>query len=34
MLLLGLVLGDRALPLAWAVEAGPANLGFDYQHPC
>lgn len=32
VLLLGLVLGDRALPLAWAVEAGPANLGFDHQH--
>lgn len=31
VLLLGLVLGDRALPLAWAVEAGPANLGFDHQ---
>lgn len=32
VLMLGLVLGDRALPLAWAVEAGPANLGFDHQH--
>lgn len=31
VLMLGLVLGDRALPLAWAVEAGPANLGFDSQ---
>ena len=31
VLLLGLVLGDRALPRAWAVEAGPANLGFDHQ---
>ena len=33
VLMLGLVLGDRAVPLAWAVEAGPANLGFDYQRP-
>ncbi|MFO7640573.1 MAG: transposase, partial [Candidatus Competibacteraceae bacterium] len=32
VLMLGLVVGDRALPLAWAVEAGPANLGFDGQH--
>ena len=31
VLMLGLVMGDRALPLAWAVEAGPANLGFDAQ---
>lgn len=31
VLMLGLVTGDRALPLAWAVEAGPANLGF-YPH--
>lgn len=31
VLMLGLALGDRALPLAWAVEAGPANLGFDSQ---
>jgi len=31
VLMLGLVVGDRALPLAWAVEAGPANLGFDRQ---
>lgn len=31
VLMLGLVMGDRALPLAWAVEAGPANLGFDHQ---
>ena len=21
--------GDRALPLTWTVEAGPANLGFE-----
>jgi len=32
VLMLGLVMGDRALPLAWAAEAGPANLGFDHQH--
>jgi hypothetical protein len=32
VLMLGLVLGDRALPLAWTVEAGPANLGFEHQH--
>ena len=31
VLMLGLVLGDRAVPLVWAVEAGPANLGFDDQ---
>jgi hypothetical protein len=31
VLMLGLVVGDRALPLAWAVEAGPANPGFDHQ---
>ncbi len=29
--MLGLVLGDRAVPLAWALEADPANLGFDHQ---
>jgi DDE family transposase len=28
VLLLGVVVGDRALPLAWTVEAGPANIGF------
>ena len=28
VLMLGLVMGDRALPLAWTVEGGPANLGF------
>ena len=32
VLMLGLVVGDRALPLAWAAEAGPANLGFDWQY--
>ena len=25
--------GDRALPLCWHVEAGPANIGFDGQQP-
>ena len=28
VLMLGVVVGDRALPLAWMVEAGPANIGF------
>ena len=28
VLMLGLVIGDRAVPLAWTVEAGPANIGF------
>jgi hypothetical protein len=28
VLMLGLVIGDRAAPLAWTVEAGPANIGF------
>lgn len=28
VLMLGLVMGDRALPLAWTVEGGPANIGF------
>jgi hypothetical protein len=32
VLMLGLVMGDRALPLAWAAEAGPANPGFDRRH--
>ena len=32
VLMLGLVVGDRALPLTWAVETGSANLGFDPQH--
>ena len=32
VLMLGVVGGDRALPLTWAVEAGPANLGFDWQN--
>lgn len=27
ILMIGLGVGDRALPLAWTVEAGPANLG-------
>lgn len=31
VLMLGLVLGDRALPLAWRVEAGSANIGFKGQ---
>ncbi|CDH44638.1 hypothetical protein [Candidatus Contendibacter odensensis] len=31
VLMLGLVVGDRALPLVWAVAAGPAHLGFDRQ---
>ncbi len=26
--MLGLVIGDRAVPLTWTVEAGPANIGF------
>ena len=28
VLMLGLVMGDRALPLTWTVEGGPANIGF------
>jgi len=28
ILMISLGVGHRALPLAWAVEAGPANLGF------
>ncbi|MCP5198046.1 MAG: hypothetical protein H6974_14890 [Gammaproteobacteria bacterium] len=31
VLMLGLGMGDRALPLAWAVETGPANRGFSAQ---
>lgn len=31
MLMLRLGVGDRALPLAWTVEAGPANLGVEAQ---
>jgi len=31
VLMLGVVVGDRALPLAWTVEAGPANIGFASQ---
>ena len=31
VLMVGLGVGDRALPLAWTVEAGPANLGFEAQ---
>ncbi len=31
ILMVGLGVGDRAVPLAWAVEAGPANPGFDAQ---
>jgi len=30
--MVSLGVGDRALPLAWTVEAGPANLGFNAQH--
>ena len=26
--MLGLVIGDRALPWTWHVDAGPANIGF------
>ncbi len=32
LLMVSLGVGDRALPLAWTVEAGPANLGFNAQH--
>ncbi len=31
ILMVGLGIGDRALPLAWRVEAGPTNLGFAVQ---
>jgi hypothetical protein len=31
VLMVGLRLGDRALPLAWLAEAGPANIGFEGQ---
>jgi hypothetical protein len=31
ILMVSLGVGDRALPLAWAAEAGSANLGFDAQ---
>jgi hypothetical protein len=31
ILMVSLGIGDRALPLAWRVEAGPANLGFAVQ---
>lgn len=31
ILMISLGVGDRALPLAWTVEAGPANLGFAAQ---
>ena len=31
LLTVALGIGDRALPLAWRVEAGPANLGFKVQ---
>ena len=31
VLMLGLVMGDRALPLTWTVEGGPANMGFREQ---
>jgi hypothetical protein len=30
-LLAVLRVGDRALPLAWLAEAGPANIGFEGQ---
>ena len=32
LLMVSLGVGDRALPLAWTVEAGPANLGFNAQN--
>ena len=31
VLTVGLRVGDRALPLAWLAEAGPANIGFEGQ---
>jgi hypothetical protein len=31
ILMISLGVGDRALPLTWTVEAGPANLGFEAQ---
>ena len=31
ILMISLGVGDRALPLAWTVEADPANLGFEAQ---
>jgi hypothetical protein len=31
VLMVGLRVGDRALPLAWLAEAGPANIGFEGQ---
>lgn len=31
ILMVGVRVGDRALPLIWSVEAGPANLGFEAQ---
>ena len=31
VLMLGVMVGDRALPLAWRVEVGPANIGFSGQ---
>ena len=31
LLMVSLGVGDRALPLAWTVETGPANLGFNAQ---
>lgn len=31
VLMLGLVMGDRALLLAWTVKGGPANIGFTGQ---
>jgi len=31
VLMAGLRVGDRALPLAWLAEAGPANIGFEGQ---
>ena len=29
VLMVNLGVGDRTLPLAWTVETGPANLGFE-----
>jgi hypothetical protein len=31
VLMVGLRVGDRALPLVWLAEEGPANIGFEGQ---
>jgi hypothetical protein len=31
VLMVGLRIGGRALPLAWLAEEGPANIGFEGQ---